>query len=368
MPLSPTGVPPLTRFALVGLALLVLSLPACKHEEQHAEETDSFPVTNPLRRATELTKTYVARIRAIQHVDLRALERGYLQDTFVDEGQRVKRGDKMFQIQQTVYQAEYMKAKAELDRTRVELSNAKMLADKNIVSPNELALARANFDRATAELQLAATHRGLTLIRAPFDGIMGQLQARRGSLLSEGDTLTTLADNSQVWVYFNVSEVEYLDLKAHKQRSPAVKLQLANGETYNHPGKIETIIADFNADNGTIPFRATFPNPEGLLRHGETGKVMLNLPVPDALLVPKKATFDVLDKKYVYVVDDKNVVKSRRITVSAEQTQLFLVSSGLTEHDKIVVEGIRKVHDGSVIAPAFEQPADVISHLNVPAE
>ncbi len=358
------------RSALMGCLVATLALGGCHREEQHAEEPVSFPVTSPLRRSTDLTQAYVARIRAIQHVDLRALERGYLQDTFVDEGQRVKRGDKMFQIQQSVYQAEWHKAKAELDRTKVELGNAKMLADKNIVSPNELALARANNDRAKAELELAATHRGLTLIRAPFDGIMGTLQARRGSLLSEGDTLTTLADNSKVWVYFNVSETEYLDLQAHHgtNTKPVVKLMLANGQVYKHAGRVETIIADFNPENGTVPFRATFPNPEGLLRHGETGKVLMTLRVQDALLVPKKATFDVLDKKYVYVVDDQHVVKSRRITVSAEQTQLFLVASGLTEKDRIVVEGIRKIHDGSVIAPAFEKPLDVISHLNVPAE
>ena len=360
----------MSRSALITAALAAAWLAGCHAEEHHAEAPAKFAVTRPLRKATTLTKDYVAKIRAIQHVELRALERGYLQDTYVDEGQLVRRGQPMFQIQPTIYQAEARKAKAELDRTRVELQNAKMLADKNIVSPNEYALAKANFDRAAAELSLAQAHRGLTLIKAPFDGIMGQLQARRGSLLSEGDTLTSLADNRSVWVYFNVSEVEYLDLeaKAPTNQATPVGLILANGRKYAHMGKVETIIADFNGESGTIPFRATFPNPQGLLRHGETGKVLMDVPVPDALLVPKKATFDVLDKKYVYVVDDHDVVKSRLITVGAELSQLFLASGGLTEKDRIVYEGIRKVKEGGVIAPEYKAPDEVVRHLDVPVE
>lgn len=360
----------MNRFALYATVLAALWVQGCHEEHHQAEEPAKFAVTSPLKKSTDLTKEYVARIKAIQHVEIRALERGYLQDTFVDEGKRVARGDRMFQIQAAVYQAESQKAKAELDRTQVEYNNAKMLADKNIVSPNELALARANYDRAKAELSLANTHKGFALIRAPFDGIMGQLQVRRGSLLSEGDTLTTLSDNSSVWVYFNVSESEYLDLqaKAAKNKATPVKLVLANGQTYDHPGKIETIIADFNGESGTIPFRATFPNPERLLRHGETGKVLLNLPVKDALLIPKKATFDVLDKKFVFVVDDKNVVTSRPITVAAEMSALFLVSSGLNEKDRILLDGLRKVHDGSVIAPDYQKPDEVVRHLDVAVE
>lgn len=357
--------------ALAWLALCLASpLVAC-HQASHAEhERPKLPVTHPLRRATHLTKEYVARIRAIQHVELRAQEKGYLQDTFVDEGRRVRRGQAMFQLQPTLYQAEAAKARAELAKARVELANAKLLADQKIVSPTELAMARANFEKAEAEHQLAKTHQGLTLLRAPFDGIMGQLQVRRGSLLSEGDTLTTLSDNSKVWVYFNVSEAEYLELKAHgdPKGQQAVSLVLANGDTYRHPGKVETIIADFNAETGTIPFRATFTNPEGLLRHGETGKVRLRIPVPDALLIPKKATFDVLEKKFVFVVGPEGQVHARPIKVSAELSELFLVASGLKEADRILLDGLRKVQDGSEIEVEEQAPEEVLRHLDVATE
>lgn len=358
-----------TPWVVVAL-LLGCPLVACHREEEAKPERPKLPVTHPLRRATHLTKEYVARIRAIQHVELRAQEKGYLQDTFVDEGRRVRKGQPMFQIQPTLYQAEAAKARAELAKARVELANAKMLADQRIVSPNELAMAKANFERAQAELQLAKTHQSLAMLRAPFDGIMGQLQVRRGSLLSEGDTLTTLSDNSKVWVYFNVSEAEYLELKTHKERQEGqgVSLILANGDTYRHPGAVETIIADFNAETGTIPFRATFANPEGLLRHGETGKVRMRIPVPDALLIPKKATFDVLEKKFVYVMDAEHRLKARPIKVAAELSEVFLVASGLTEADTILLDGLRKVQDGSAIEPEAEAAEEVMRHLDVATE
>lgn len=342
----------------------------CHHEAHEGGERVRLPVTTPLRKSTELTRDYVAQVRAIQHIEVRALERGYLQGIFVDEGQLVHAGQKMFQIMPLLYQAEVQKAEAEAQRTEIELNNTKILAEKNVVSPNELALARAHYARAQAELALATTHKGLTEIRAPFTGIMGRFQARLGSLISEGDLLTTLSDNSSMWVYFNVAEAEYLDLRARAKddtRIP-VKLQLANGQLFDQPGVVQTIEADFNNETGTIAFRAIFPNPRGLLRHGETGKILIGTTVDDALVVPQKATFDVLDKKFVFVVDDKNVVRSKPITVLAELPQVYVVASGVGEGDRILLDGLRKVHEGAVIEPEFQKPADVLAHLDVPAE
>ncbi len=137
---------------------------------------------------------------------------------------------------------------------------------------------------------------------------------------------------------------------------------------YKEIGQVETIEADFNNETGNIAFRAAFPNPDGLLRHGETGKVVMTTSVPDALLIPQKATFDVLDKKYVFVVDEKNVVHSREIKVTDELPQLFLIGSGVDENDKILLEGLRRVKDGTAIDVDFQKPAEVIAKLEVPAE
>lgn len=350
----------LTAFAALG----------CRHEAKAHEEEARFLVTSPLRKDTELTEDYVAQIRAIQHIELRALEKGYVQGVYVDEGKRVTKGTRMFQILPLIYQAEVQKAQAEQDLTEIELKNTKLLADKNVVSPNELALANAKFGKAKAEVALATSHKSLTEIRAPFDGIMGRFHVRLGSLVSEGDLLTTLSDNSKMWVYFNVSEAQYLKYKSQPQgdKPMEVKLVEANGDLFDQTGVVETIEADFNNGTGNLAFRATFPNPTGLLRHGETGKVLVTTPLKNALLIPQKATYDVLEKKYVFVVDDKNVVHARGITVAAELPQVYAVASGLTEKDRILVEGLRRVQDGAKIGVDFKPPAEVLAHLEVPAE
>ena len=350
-------------------ALSSIALMGCHQEEHEHHATASLKVTSPKRQATELTEQYVAQVRAIQHIEMRAMERGYLEGVFVDEGQHLKAGQKMFQLMPRILQAEVAKEQAEADRAELELTNTKLLADQDIVSPNELALAKANFARATAQLDLAKAHRGLTEIRAPFAGIMGRFMARQGSLLDEGDLLTTMSDNSTVWVYFNVSERDYLRFKAEKtEEQRPVRLRMANGELFDQPGAIETIEADFDNETGTIAFRAAFPNPDGLLRHGETGTIELTVPFDDALLIPQQATFDVLDRKFVYVVDKAGVLHSVAITVAAELPHIYLVGSGVTADDRILIEGLRKVHEGSTINPVFEDPEVVLTHLETPAE
>jgi len=352
------------------LVSTALSSLACHHKEHEKAEPPKYLVTTPLRQTTELTKEYVAQIRAIQHIELRALESGYLQGVFVDEGQKVEKGFKMFQIMPLIYQAEVQKSQAEADLSEVEYNNTKLLADKNVVSSSELALAKAKLAKAQAQLSLAATHKGLTEIRAPFSGIMGRFQARQGSLLDDGDPLTTLADNSTVWVYFNVTEAEYLEYQVeHQPGEPTpVRLIMANGKVFDQPGEVKTIEADFNNETGNIAFRASFPNPQGLLRHGETGKVQMIMQVENALLIPQKATFEVLDKKFVFVVDDKNVVHSRPVTIAAELPQLYVVESGLQESEKVLIDGLRKVREGSVIVPDLKPAGEVFGKLEVAAE
>jgi membrane fusion protein, multidrug efflux system len=266
------------RTSLAALFVVALfTTTSCHHKHHEGEEEGKYLVTSPLRKDTELTKEYVAQIRAIQHIELRALEKGYVQGVFVDEGQHITAGRPMFQILPVVYQAEVQKAQAEADLSEIELKNTKILADRNIVSPNELSLVNAKLNKAKAEVALATTHKSLTALRAPFSGIVGRFHVRLGSLVAEGDLLTTLSDNSTLWVYFNVSEAEYLNYKSHHaaDEQTLVKLVMANGEVFDQVGKVETIEADFNNATGNLAFRATFPNPKGLLRHGETGKVLM---------------------------------------------------------------------------------------------
>lgn len=356
--------------SIVFIALCIIGLSACHKDEQEREEAIKYVVTIPLRKDTSIVHEYVCQIHAIQHIELRAMERGYLEKILVDEGKVVKKGQLMFQIMPTIYEADFRKAEAEAKAAEIEYQNTKALADKNIVSKNELAIVRAKYERARAEMGLAEAHLNFTRIKAPFTGIMDRLHVRVGSLLDEGEMLTALSDNSQMWVYFNVPEAQYLNYKQHTPQDSTmmVDLRMANNQIFPQKGLMNTIEGDFNNETGNIAFRATFPNPNGLLRHGETGNILMTEPLKNALLIPQKATFEVLDKKYVYVVDAKNIVQSRQITVLAEMQHIYAVSEGLADGDKVLIEGLRKVHENDKIEYTFKSPVEAMNTLHLTAE
>ncbi len=357
------------NITLLGLAS-IMALASCHHEEHHEKENARFLVTNPVRQDTVISKDYVCQIRSAQHIELRALEKGYLQEIFVDEGEFVKKGQKMFQIMPNMYQAELQRAQAEAEFARIEYQNTKGLADSNIVSANELALAKARLDKAMAEVSLAEVHLGFTEIKAPFDGIMDRFHVRIGSILDEGELLTELSDNSEMWVYFNVPESEYLEYmrNAKAENGKEVRLVMANGEQFDQIGKITTIEADFDNHTGNIAFRASFSNPNKLLRHGETGNIMMDTKLKNALLTPQKATFEVLDQRYVFVIDKDNIVRSTNIKIGAEVNHLFVVEEGINENDRILLEGLRKVKHGDEIETEFVEPEAVMTNLEMYAE
>lgn len=343
---------------------------SCGNKHHNTTEETKFIVTSPLKKDTAIIRNYVCQIRSIQHIELRALEKGYLQNIYVDEGQFVKKGQLMFQIMPAVYTAELQKAEAEAKFAEIEYQNTKQLSDKKVVSPNELALAKAKFDKANAEYLLAKTRLQFTKITAPFDGIMDHFEVRLGSFVDEGDLLTTLSDNSQMWVYFNVPEVEYLNYKTNvtSENLQQVNLMMANNQRFEHSGVVKTIEADFNNETGNIAFRATFPNPKGLLRHGETGNIEMPVPVKNAIIIPQKATYEILEKRYVFVVDKDNTVHSREITIAGEMPDLYIIKDGLSANEKILLEGIRKVKENDKITFTYEKPEDVLPKLSVYVE
>ena len=181
------------RKALIFMSLCsFIYASSCNSHKEEKETETTYTVTQPLQKDTDVLRQYVCQIHAISHIDIRALEKGYLQYIFVDEGQHIKKGQRMFQIMPMLYQAELQKAQSEAKFHEIEYLNTKRLADSNIVSPNELAMAKAKLENAKAEVSLAQTHLQFTEIKAPFDGIMDHFQVRLGSLVNEGDLLTTL--------------------------------------------------------------------------------------------------------------------------------------------------------------------------------
>lgn len=353
----------------ISLSVLLCNT-SCKRGHEQKEEEVKFLVTSSLKKDTMITRDYVCQIHAIQHIEMRALEKGYLEKIYVDEGQFVKKGDMMFKIMPLIYNAELQKAQAEADFAEIEYQNTKQLSEKNVVSPNELALMKAKLDKAKAELSMAQIHLQFTDIRAPFDGIMDHFQVRLGSLIDEGDLLTTLSDNSEMWVYFNVPELEYLNYKSHTTEENLLKVNLlmANNQLFKYQGQVSAIEADFNNETGNIAFRATFPNPDKLLRHGETGNIQMGIPIKDAIIIPQKATYEILEKKYVFVVDKSDVVHSREIVIASEMPDIYIIKEGLKENEKILLEGIRKVKDGDKITFTYEDPKTVLPKLRVYVE
>ena len=340
------------------------------HDEHEGHMHGRYPATTPLLTDTVVQRDYVCQIHSVQHIELRALEKGYLQDMLVDEGQQVREGQLLFRLRPVLYQAEVQRAQAEAEFAGIEYRNTKSLADSNVVSPNELAMAKAHFDKAKAELVMAQAHLGFTEIHAPFDGIVGRFHVRKGSLLDEGELLTELSDNSTMWIYFNVPEAEYLayQRKALAGNGTKVKLKMANGEQFDQPGEITAIESDFNNTTGNIAFRASFRNPQRLLRHGETGNILMDSELKGVLLIPQKATFEVLDHRYVYVIGTDSVIQSTRIEVGPEMQHLFVVEDGIGKSDRILLEGLRKVKDKEKVDFELIAPDSVVKHLDLYAE
>ncbi len=350
---------------LVSCIILPLLMTGCKQEHNDTHELGTFEVTNPIKKDTTVFNNYVCQINAHQHIELRALEKGYLQEILIDEGQFVKKGQLLFKIQRTIYEAEVEIAAAEVETANIEYLNTKALADSDIVSKSELALAGAHL----AKLMQARLN--FTEIRAPFDGIIGRFEdVRLGSLLDEGELLTSLSDNSMIWVYFNVPEAVYLDYAEQvKSVGPQkLQLQLANYKLFKNEGVVSAIESDFNNSTGTIPFRATFNNSDQLLRHGQTGNILWPSELNDALIIPQKATFEVLDKKFVFIVEEDGTIRSKEILVKAEMDHLYVVEKGLKLEDRILIEGLRKVQDGDIIEYDVKVAQEVYGHLKLHAE
>ena len=240
-----------------------------------------------------------------------------------------------------------------------------------MVSQNEVALFEAKLAKAKAKAKLAEAELNFTTVRAPFDGIVDRLHEQQGSLIKEGDILTTLSDNSVMWVYFNVPEARYLEYMAglgQDKEDRKIELVLANGSKFPQTGKIGAIEAKFNNETGNIPFRADFPNPDRLLRHGQTGNVLIHRTLKNAIVIPQRATFEILDKRYVYVVGKDDVVHQREIVIQHEMDDIFVIKKGLDVNDRIVLEGVRQVRDGEKVEYEFRKPEEALANQKYHAE
>jgi membrane fusion protein (multidrug efflux system) len=368
---------------LLLLALISLSLPACDMHAEAKEETHQeqhkVVVTSPESKYVIITQSYVCQIHSQRHINVRALQNGYLEQIPIKEGQAVKQGDVMFKIVPILYEARLDAELAEAQLAQLEFNNVKKLLEDKVVSQNEVLLLQAKLAKAQAKAKLSQAELNFATVKAPFDGIVDRQHHQQGSLIKEGDILTTLSDNSVMWVYFNVPEARYLEYKGRQGKSKdysrlelvdsRIELVLADGSTFDQTaGNTVTIEGKFNNETGNIPFRADFPNPDRLLRHGQTGTVLIHRMVKNAIVIPQRATFEILDKRYVWVVDADNVVHQREIAIRNELDDIFVIEKGLDVNDKIVLEGGRQVRDGDTVEYDFRKPEEALANQKNHAE
>ncbi len=348
---------------------------ACQPQKEgtvKSSKMQTLPVTSIIMKDTVLAHEYVADIQAVQNVELRARVAGFLDRIYVDEGQDVRKGQILFKINDEEYKAELAKARANLQNAiaeakavELEVDRLRVLVEKKVVSDTELDVAMAKLEAAKARINEAESAQSnasmrlsYTSIRAPFDGIIDRIPLKRGSLIDNGTLLTTASDISEIFVYFYVSEAEYLHYVKNKdqQDSNEVQLILADGSDYPYPGSIETMEGEFKASTGSIAFRARFPNPDQLLKHRATGRIRLYNRIENAVIVPQKSVFEIQDKNYVYILDANNQVKLKNFIPMTRFSHYYIVESGLEPGDRIVYEGIQNLQDGMTIDP---RPVDM---------
>jgi membrane fusion protein (multidrug efflux system) len=312
-----------SRAQTVTLFLGLLSLSACNANRKTTQgDAHKITVATVQSKAVTLKQQYVGRMQSHRHIEIRAPEAGYLAAIPIKQGEAVKQGDLLFQV-----------------RPR---------AGKEKSHPDKKA--------------------SLVSISAPFAGVVDRPAHPEGSIVQQGETLTTLYDDSSMWVYFHVPEAEYLrEFKGASldrlKNDLKIELVLANGSKFDQLGKLGAIGAHFNNETGTIPVRADFPNPDRLLRHGLTGTVLIERELRNALLVPLRATFEVNDKRYVYVIDKDNVAHQRNIVVQHELEDLLVVKTGVHADDKIVIEGFRAIRDGDKVEYDGRQLNKVVANV-----
>ena len=370
----------MNKFTLMsGLILAVATILSCDSKKNEKIALDKYPTTNPTVVDTTFTIDHVADIQSLQNVEIRTKINGYIEKIYVDEGKPVKAGQLLLTISSQTLEKEVLKAKAlvknalaEAKTAELDLQNMKILAGKNIVSKTGLeksqaayAAALARIDEFRANQESAQIQVAMTQIKAPFDGVINRIPFKVGSLINEGTLLTTISNNSSVYAYFNVSEKEYLRFKEQKNNNETaeITLLLADNKPFAYKGTIETIEGEFDQNTGNIAFRAKFPNPDLLLKHGSSGKIQLTNTIKRALIIPQKASFEIQDKIYVYTVDKDNIVRSRNIEIKQRIQHIYVIESGLKPSDRIIYEGIQNLKEGDKVLPEMIQMQQLISKL-----
>jgi len=365
----------------LGITYLMGSISCDSFQKKESQtEIEELEITNPIQIDTSITNEYVADIHAFQNVEIRARVKGYLEKVNTDEGKTVKKGQVLFTINNLEYKTELLKSKAILEQSdaevkaaEIEIQNTKLLVDKKVISTNQLLIARAKLDALKAKREEARAHVksdelnvDFSTIRAPFDGVVDRIPFKAGSLIDDGTLLTTLSDTKDVFAYFNVNENEYLEFAKNRKTNAStvpVELKLSNGETYPLKGQIETVEAEIDKSTGNIAFRARFSNPEKLLKHGASGKIVMQKKINGFWLIPQKSVFEIQEKSYVFTMEKDGSVKMKKLIPTYRIEHFYLVKSGFNTSDNILIEGVQSIKQGQKIKGKLINIRQVVNDL-----
>ena len=364
---------------LLGLAAATCVVTSCggdKQQQQAGAAPQQVETMTIALSSTEINATYPATIKGKTDVEIRPQVSGFITRVLVDEGQHVRKGQALFEIDKVQYESAVRSAEALVASAKAQVSTARLTADnkrklfeKNIISDYEyqtatlsLQSAEASLNQAKAQLVNARKNLSYATVVAPCDGVVGLIPNREGSLASpsSAQALTTVSDNSKVYAYFSFNEKDVLEMTQNGTRTmqaainemPEVKLRLSDGTIYPFTGKVSTVSGVLNATTGTATVRALFDNKNGMLRSGSTGNVLIPQQASNVILIPQQATYEVQDMKYVYVVNDSSIAQARIIKVDPiDNGKQYVVRDGLKVGEVIVTEGVGvAVREGTAIA------------------
>lgn len=362
-----------SRIVLVAFFTVLLS--GCGSKSNDTGKVPEYAVQELQKTNADLTTAYPASIKGKQDVEIRPQVSGFITKLCVDEGATVRKGQVLFVIDPTQYEAATRTAKAAVETARAAVSTQQMTVDnkrelnkKQIISDydlsmaeNSLAQANAQLAQAKAQLTTAQQNLSFTQVTSPSDGVINTIPYRLGALVSPSipTPMTTVSEIGDVYVYFSMTEKELLEMtktggtiKEEIGKMPTVKLQLIDGTIYGVEGKVDAITGVINQSTGSVSIRAIFPNKENILRSGGTANVIIPYNMENVISIPQSATVEIQDKKFVYVLQPDNTLKYTEIVIfNLNNGKDYLVTSGLKSGDKIVIEGVQNLKDGQKIHP-----------------
>lgn len=357
---------------LVYMIVAALALMGCQQQNEKEKTEGLFETMKVTKQDITLYETYPASIEGRRSIKIIPRVEGYLREIRVKEGQHVKRGQVLFVIDQSSYQAEVNAAKANIAVTKAAVENAQLnydsrhnLFEKNIVSnydlrtaASNLTMSRALLQQAQAQLESARANLSYTVLRSPSDGVVGSLPYRVGDYVGPTTLggLTTVADTHEMYVYFSLSErdvmsriAEYGSLDKAVMDFPPVSLLTANGDTCSVKGHVESISGVVESGTGAVSARAVFPNADGRLLSGSTGRLVISHKMKQVFVIPQTATYEIQDKIYIYKVVDGKAESAIITVLPMNDGQNYVVTSGLKVGDVIIVKGAGYVKEGQGI-------------------